>query len=257
MRMALTLLLFTICVLPARAGLKVYYLRHGETGANAEYEWRDKGVPRDQWPSYVGDAGVFSPRGEGQVKAVAGKLKGYAFDFIAVSPIWRARNTILPYLRATGQKGEIWPELAEAEVSFEELLEQINESGKLPPPSPDLLTGGKPIVLPDDEREFFTLRPGGEKLEKLGDGSLQAVADRRALVEHAISLIRERFGGSDKAILIVGHGNAGRLLAHALTGDRHVLDDGAHIYNTHLWMAEEQPDGAFKLEMYNDKPWGE
>lgn len=256
MRTALSLMLSMACVLPAQAGLKIYYLRHGETGANAEYEWRDKGVPRDQWPSYVGNAGVFSPRGEEQVKAVPDKLKNHTFDFIAVSPLWRARNTILPHLRATNQKGEIWPELAEAEDDFKALMEHVNESDKLPPPSPDILTGGEPIVLPDDEKEFFTLRPGGEKLEKLGHGSLQKAADRKALLDHTIGLIRERFGGSDKTILIVGHGNAGRLLAHALTGDKHVLDDGVYIYNTCLWMAEEQPDGTFKLEMYNDKPWG-
>src|SRR4051794_16518782 len=95
----------------AQAGLKVYYLRHAEAGHNVVKEWKD--IPKDQWPAYVGNSGMFTPKGETQVLKVAEKLKPNRFDFIAVSPIWRTRNTILPYLKETKVKAEIWPELEE------------------------------------------------------------------------------------------------------------------------------------------------
>lgn len=249
----LTVLLFAFCAVPAHAGLKVYYLRHAESGANAEYHW--KKVPRDQWPSYVGNADTFSPKGEQQAQEVVDKLKGHSFDFIAVSPLWRTRNTILPYLRATGQKGEIWPELAEFDVAIEDILKGNGKVSKDHPPSPDLFTGGKEIVLPDSEKEFFTLRPGAATFVKTGGAPEQEVTDRRAIVSRAVQLLRERFAGTDKTVLLTGHGNAGRLFAAELTGDTRVLEDGKHIYNTHLWMAEEQPDGTFRLELFNDSPW--
>src|SRR5689334_55169 len=93
---ALILLCF-LCVAPAQAGLKIYYLRHAEYGGNVVAEWKDK--PKDQWPAYVGRGDMFTPKGKEQVQALTQKLlKNYHFDFIAVSPAWRTRNTIAPYL---------------------------------------------------------------------------------------------------------------------------------------------------------------
>ncbi|HVO78417.1 MAG TPA: histidine phosphatase family protein, partial [Candidatus Bathyarchaeia archaeon] len=93
------------------AGLKVYYLRHAEGGHNVVKEWAN--VPKEQRPDYVGNANVFTPKGKEQVVAATEKLQKYHFDFIAVSSMWRTRNTVLPYLKAIGTKGEIWPELHE------------------------------------------------------------------------------------------------------------------------------------------------
>ncbi len=251
----LTALLFSFCAVPAQAGLKVYYLRHAESGANAAYNPRWKQVPKDQWPSYVGNADTFSPQGEEQAQKVVGKLKEHSFDFIAVSPKWRTRNTILPYLQSTGQKGEIWPELAEFDVSIEDILEGNGKVAKDHAPSADLFTGGEEIVLPEGEKEFFTMRPGATTFVKIGSDPEQEVADRRTMVARAVQLLRERFAGTDKTILLVGHGNAGRLLATELTGDTRILERGNHIHNIHLWMAEEQPDGTFRLELFNDQTW--
>jgi hypothetical protein len=39
-----------------------------------------------------------------------------------------------------------------------------------------------------------------------------------------------------------------------LTGNK--LADIPSMANTGIWMVEEQPNGKFKLEMYNDAPWG-
>lgn len=237
--------------LPAHvwAGLKVYYLRHAESGANAEHHWKDK--PRGEWPSYVGNAGVFSPAGEAQLPGVVEKLGRHSFDFIAVSPLWRTRHTILPYLRATGQTAEIWPELAEFHARGKD--DVIPPT--LPPPSANLFDGGDPIELPADESAFLTLREGTNRWCRPGKGPAQMEADRLALTARVIELLRARFGGTDKTVLLVGHGNSGRLLANVLTGEPRVMDDGHHIPNAVMWLAEEQPDGTFRLAVYNDEPW--
>jgi len=233
----------------AQAGLKVYYLRHAESGANVEKQWKD--VPRDQWPPYVGNADTFSPLGESQLPGVVEKLQKLHFDFIAASPLWRTRQTILPYLRAAGRTAEIWPELAEFKLrGRDDVLPE-----KLPPPGADLLTGGGPLVLPEDEQPFFTVPGGSATLCKIGEAPEQAEADRQALVAKVVARLRERFGGTGKSVLLVGHGNAGRLLASLLANDPRVMETGHHILNARLWMAEEQPDGTFRLVLFNDEPW--
>lgn len=251
MRSALFAVLLALMALTAgaQAGLKVYYLRHAESGANVEKQWKE--VPRDQWPSYVGNADTFSPLGESQLPGVVEKLSKLHFDFIAVSPLWRTRQTILPYLRTTGRTAEIWPELAEFKLKGKgDVLPE-----ELPPPSADLLTAGGPFALPDDERPFFAVPGGSATLCKIGEAPAQAEADRQALVAMVISRLRERFGGTDKSVLLVGHGTAGRLLASVLANDPRVMESGHHIINARLWMAEQQADGTFRLVLFNDEPW--
>ena len=48
--------------------LKVYYVRHGEGGHNVVSEWKHK--PKSEWPAYVGNPNVFTPKGEQQVDAL-------------------------------------------------------------------------------------------------------------------------------------------------------------------------------------------
>jgi hypothetical protein len=60
-------------------------------------------------------------------------------------------------------------------------------------------------------------------------------------------MIHKRFGGTDEAILLVGHGNSGKALLRMLTGNK--LADIPSMANTGIWMVEEQPNGQFKLEM--------
>jgi broad specificity phosphatase PhoE len=244
---AFTVVLFLVTCLGAIAGepLKIYYLRHAEGGHNVMKEWKD--TPKEQWPPYVGNQNAFSPKGEQQVEAVTQELQGMKFDFIAVSPLWRTRNTILPYLKVKGVKGEIWPEL----------METINTKGALakdlPPPSPTLFSGSKLLKVTPAEAEFFTFREDGNKEIKLSSESPEkTIADAVALSEKAVALIKERFSQSGKSILLVGHGNAGGTLGKALTGA--TMPD---LGNTKIWMAEEQPDGSFKLKILNGNPVGD
>ena len=80
----------------------------------------------------------------------------------------------------------------------------------------------------------------------------QYTSDSIALAEKTAQMVRTRFGKSGKTILLVGHGLAGTTLIRVLTGST-VPQHG--LSNTKLWMAEEQPDGSFKLKMMNNVPY--
>ena len=144
-------LLFAIAY-QADAGLKIYYIRHAQSGKNVEKVWVKKDLPKSEWPAYVGNPDTFTPAGEKQVVATTEKLKAYSFDFIASSPLWRARNTIMPYLKATKRKAEIWPELREGHGHGSILSKDIPDVQK------EILNLGEPIILPDKEKPFFILR---------------------------------------------------------------------------------------------------
>ena len=62
----------------SEAGLKIYFLRHAEGGHNVVEDWKD--VPKDQWPAYVGNENMFTPKGGKQAAAVPAKLAPYHFD---------------------------------------------------------------------------------------------------------------------------------------------------------------------------------
>lgn len=230
----------------AQAGLKIYYIRHAEVGANVEQEWAK--IQTNIWPIYVGNPGIFTPKGEVQVVNAMEKLKQFHYDFIAVSPIWRARQTVLPYLKQTQRQAELWPELAES-GGFINIL----KGQPLPLPSTNLLSR-EMVSVPVDERKFFMIRKDGRRLFGFDFENLQAAADAVAVSEMTVDLIRKRFGGSNKSILLVGHGNNGRLLLHALMKDNDAWK--TRLANTGIWMAEEAPDGSFKLRLFNDAPCG-
>ena len=231
--------------LEAGAGepLRVFFLRHGEGGHNVMNEWKSK--PKSEWPSYVGNPDAFTPKGEAQVAEATKKLAGMKLDFIAVSPLWRARNTILPYLKSTSARAEIWPELTETRSTG------TATARDLPPPSSTLFEGAGNLKIPDEEAAFFTFRDGAKQVLKgAGNDETQATADAIALSEKTALLLRERFGRSGKTILLVGHGNAGVTLIRILTGS-----PVPALENARLWMAEEQPDGSFQLTILNGEPF--
>jgi broad specificity phosphatase PhoE len=228
----------------AEAQLKIYYLRHAESGANVLPQWQDK--PKSEWPAYVGNADSFSPTGEQQMRAVADKLKPYHFDFIAVSPLWRTRQTILAYLQASNLQAEIWPELQAFGYDKENIY-----ASNLPPPGPGIFSDGKPIVLPENEKPYFSLRQDAFRRLKIRTDKKENAADCIAALQPAIHLIKERYSGQDKSILLVGHGNSGAVLLHLLTKGK--FERKQSIKNIGIWMVEEQNDGSFKPISYNDR----
>ena len=210
-------LLAVVCLLAyasqSEAGLKIYYLRHAEAGHNVVKEWAN--VPKAQRPAYVGNDSMFTPKGKTQVAAATEKLQKYHFDFIAVSSMWRARNTVLPYLKATGAKAEIWPELHEFSGGTRIL------STNLPPPSSQILNAGPRVKLPPAEAPYFSLCADDTndfKLPRVKGDEQQAAY--KFVVQHEIDMILKRFGGTDKTILLVGHANSGKALLKMLTGNK-------------------------------------
>ena len=235
-------LLLALCVFASNADatLRIYFLRHAQAGHNVVKFWQDK--PRAEWPAYVGREDLFTPEGEGQVATVEAKLRGLRFDLIACSPLWRTRHTILPYLRAEGRTAELWPELEEFDFHA--------EPPPLPPPGVHVLDGGPAMEVPADEARFFPFREGTKNRIAIAREKKQAAADAEALMAHTIQMLRTRFGGSDRSILLVGHGGNGSVLLKKLVRDTSL----PWPKNASLWMIEEQADGSFRVMIANGEP---
>ncbi len=249
------LLATSLCALTfvkdAQAQLKIYYVRHAECGHNVKADWT--GVPEDQWPDYVGDHESLTPAGKLELAALPAKLKQFGpFDFVAASPAWRARNTVLPFMKQSNLKGEVWPELNEIYNSSMVL------STELAAPTAEIFGQGRPIELTPEEAPYFSLRDGGQReflapkfpaghVDKEGEA---AVA--RLIQQRVIEMIKDRFGGSNKSILLSGHGSSGKGLLRMLTNDRQ-RECKASIANAGVWMVQQQPGGQFELKMYNDQ----
>lgn len=236
----------------ANAGLKIYYIRHAEGGHNVKKAWQEKGINESKWPEYVGNPDMFTPKGQKEVQTATEKLKKYKFDFIATSPLWRTRNTIIPYLRETEQKGEVWPELREGPGMVTIL------SPDIPDVKEEILNKGKKIELPGEERDVLRRRSEARNnYKKYPKGSTEneKVAYMKHASLHAIKLLEERFGGSDKSILLAGHNSAGVSLLKLLIKEQPEGDARMGIMNTGIWMVEQQEDGTYKLKVYNDKPY--
>ena len=232
----------------AQPGLRIYFVRHAEAGHNVLAQWKDK--PKSTWPPYVGNANMFSPKGDAQAATLVDKLKGIHFDLIAACPYWRTRHTILPYLQATGQKAELWPELEETGP----VPPQYTAAGiQPPPPNPRLFDGVNDFKLPDDEKTYFSFLPNDKKFLEYKDPNNQiAIGNALALSQKVIAMVKARTNNAPKSVLLVGHGDAGSTLLRTLTTSKTLTPN---IANASLWMAEEQPNGTFKLKILNDKPY--
>lgn len=171
--------------------LEIYFARHAETMANVS------GVHSPEAST------TFSPRGEQQITQLTRQLKQHHFDAILVSSLPRALNTILPYLQESGTTAEIWPELAECCWQGEP---RELQGGELLP-----LT---PIQLTPAQAPFFTFRDMSAQL----DYRNSSYADGVMQVAHALTLIEQRYRGSDKAILIIAHYHSGQVFFSQLLG---------------------------------------
>jgi phosphohistidine phosphatase SixA len=236
----------------ANAGIKIYYIRHAQAGHNVKKAWEKKDVPKSEWPAYVGNAEMFTPTGERQVAVATEKLKAYPFDFIASSPMWRARNTILPYLKENNRTAEVWPELREGRGSGFILSKDI------PVLKDEILNLGEPIILPEEEKPFFELRDDAKNnyshYPKNSSRMIRAAYLKYATLS-AIKMIEKRFGGTDQSILLAGHQISGSSLLKMLLQDEPKVKSG--LRNTGLWMVEQQEDGSYRLKMYNGETYSE
>jgi broad specificity phosphatase PhoE len=232
--------------------LKIYYIRHAEGGHNVKKEWSI--YPESEWPSYVGNHSAFTPKGIMQQSRVSRKLKRFHFDYVAVSPAWRCKNTILPYLKDSKIKAEVWPELAEIYAT------NLIVSPDLPKhiSNEKILGAGDEITLLPEEVPYFTLRKDGlnefKKAHFPRDHSENAKenAASKVIFDRVLELIDNR-STSYKTILLSGHGSSGAAILRMLTNDP--LYHFPQITNTGVWMVEQQNDGTFKLKMFNDVPF--
>jgi broad specificity phosphatase PhoE len=229
----------------AGAELEVWYLRHAEAGHNVAADYRARGVPTNAWPAWVGNPEAFTPEGQDQAVALVTGLPpaGY-FDLIAVSPLWRTRQTILPYLRATGQHAELWPELAETRNFAAEA------KGESEPPRAEFLAGKSGLAVAPGEEAFFRLREddGGRRIF---DTWPTTRTEALLLADRVAERLAVRAGTNRMAVLLVGHGNASLTLLRRLTGDADF--HGRHLGNTRVWTARGSV-GDMRVEQYNLLP---
>ncbi len=236
-----------------KEGLKIVYIRHAEGGHNVKKNWETYSeIPEDQWPVWVGKPNIFTPAGKGRLERVPGKLRRYHFDFIASSSAWRSRNTILPYMIEVGAKGEVWPELAELYQS------SLIISPDLHIPDVKILGEGAPIELPAEEALYFSLHDDClnefklPKFPKDHSDNVNETAASRVVLHRAVDMILERFDGTDKTILLAGHGSSGNGILRLLLKDE--MTGFPAIEHANIWMVEQQPNGGFKLKICNDVP---
>ncbi|WP_298946177.1 histidine phosphatase family protein [uncultured Polaribacter sp.] len=231
--------------------LKIYYIKHAEGGHNVKKEW---GIyPENEWPSYVGNHSAFTPKGIMQQSRVSRKLNRFRFDYVAVSPAWRCKNTILPYLKDSEKKAEIWPELAEIYATHlivsPDLPKHISNEKNL--------GAGDAITLLPEEVPYFTLRKDGlnefkkARFPRDHSESLKENAASKVIFDKVLELIDNR-SESFKTILLSRHGSNGKGILRLLIKDP--LNGFPQITNTGIWMVEQQDDGTFKLKIYNDVP---
>jgi len=237
-----------------KSKLRIYYIRHAEGGHNVKKEW---GIyPESEWPAYVGNHSAFTPKGIMQQSRVSKKLNRFSFDFVAVSPAWRCKNTILPYLKDSKIKAEIWPELAEIYATNLIVSPDLPEHTS----TEKILGAGDEITLLPEEEPYFTLRNDGthefKKLRFPRDHSESAKENAMAkvIIDKVLELIEDR-SASHNTILLSGHGSSGKAVLRMLTKDP--LNGFPQITNTGVWMVEQQDDGTFKLKMFNDVPFPE
>lgn len=169
---------------------QIYFVRHGETQANATGKYNSRTVD------------AFSELGQKQVAGLTKTLMPMRFDAIVVSPSPRALRTIYPYLHATHQKAVIWPELYECCDAHSKTRPSLMSKG---------IRFGAPITLPKDIADAFVLTRGKDHFLQTNsyDDGLKQIA-------FAAKNLTAEFPG--KRVLVVGHSLHGGRMIELLQG---------------------------------------
>lgn len=163
------------------------FVRHGETVANATGVYNSRTL------------NVLSDRGQEQVRKLTQQLQGMKFDTIIVSPSPRALKSIAPYLKATGRRAEVWPELYEC---------CDGNTRKRPGYSGPKLTFTTKFEVPADIREHFVVVPGRDRLP-----NSPTYLDGLRQIEATATRFRSTYGNRGITVLVVGHSlHGGRFL---------------------------------------------
>lgn len=166
----------------------LYFVRHGETQANATGHYNSRTL------------NSFSVKGQNQVRSLPFRLQNMGLTFAICSPSPRAMNTAVGVLRNEGLHAEIWPE-------FNECCTQSRKTWSVPAHRNSFRRVGR-VRIPINLARWFVPVPGDDQM--IADGNYQ---DGLRVTAEAVRLFKQRFSGSGKHILIVGHsGQGGRFL---------------------------------------------
>ena len=201
-------------------------IRHAETMGNVTGDYSET------------NQCTFSPKGLTQVAGIAEKLKNFSFNTVLVSPTWRTRQTILPYLKAHQITAEICPEIEEGCCDC--------QAGTAPAAD---IPRGAPIVISPEEAPYFKLRDTNTTFRFALTTESEAVAQ----IRRAGDLIRSHFGGTTQSILIVTHSCSGGRLISELLGLK--LNGRFSPGNAALTHLRQEADGRFSLRILNDEPF--
>jgi broad specificity phosphatase PhoE len=210
--------------IPSRA-FDLYVLRHAETMGNVTGDYSEE------------NQRAFSPQGLEQIARITDKLAPYRFDRVFVSPTYRTRQTILPYLKTHGCKAEIWPELEECCCDSRGL---VSAAAVVPL--------GDPIELDETEKAYFVVRADGAyrwRPETESEGLAQIVALKERLLKE--------FSRTTQSVLIVTHSCNGSRIMELMLGVRPA--GRFSPANAAMSLLREEEPGRFRLLRYNDQPF--
>lgn len=204
--------------------MKLFFLRHGQSVGNMTEDYS------------ISFHGKLSDLGQRQAELMVERLKGIQFDAIIVSPLERAIQTILPYLKANNRIAEIWSELSEA--CYQEDRETL---------APEQMRYGSPVECSDEDREFFRIR-------ETDQGTLLPPHDKNyqeglRRIDWVYRKILQDYKDRDSSILVVGHAHAGSRLLEMFMG----MEPTSRFdhSNTGLSLLERLPSGSFMIRYIN------
>lgn len=221
------LLAVLLLALGGAPGQEIYFVRHGETVANATGRYNGSTLNK------------LSAAGEAQVQAVAKALAQVHFDAAIVSPSLRAQLTAAPTLRELRLTAVVWPE-------FNECCTE-HGAARLKPPSPRLRFGGK-ASIPASLAEILRLDPADNRLFAPADYA-DGIAQTRLAASHVRRLLAD---SRLHRILIVGHSAQGSRFLDLMLGRKPIGD--IEIKNGGIYVLREQPGGTFKLVSKIENP---
>ncbi|MDF3131023.1 histidine phosphatase family protein [Kiritimatiellaeota bacterium B1221] len=174
--------------------MKLLLVRHAQSEGNATGNYS------------VATHDSLSALGKQQARSLSECLQKLHFDKVIVSPLQRALETLAPYLEASHQRAEIWPEIAEG--CWQPPAKEPRDSWRTQPAS-----------LPTSMNDLFYFRDGKEikPVDKtFEEGVLRAQSTHRLLGELALNYPEGQF-------LMLTHGHFLRELINGLLDTRSIV----------------------------------
>lgn len=207
--------------------MKLCFVRHAESAGNASGQYNE---------SFSGD---LTEKGRQQALELVARLLPCRFDAVAVSPLERTVNTVLPYLERSGLRAEAWPELVE--------MRGRKDVDAEPPAE---VRYGAPVEIPAAARGLVGLRPDPEGRLMPPPGESYQEGQRRARL--AAARLLALYGGGEASVLLVGHACNGARVLEALM--RIELDGRFQHHNVGITLMEQKANGDFIMRCMSRVP---